>query len=395
MPVFEYQVKDPQGKTLEGTLDVSTREIAVRELRDQGYFPMRVQPQAIPAVPRKWSLGLALLPVKPRDRALFFRHLASTLKAGITPARALHTCEPLTQDMRLRCMIREWIPRVEGGEALSQVMRDYPQICTPVTADIVQAGEKGGFLDVAFNMIAEDLETEVEVRQQLKWQTLYFKMVLPLALLVPPIPRIITINGPDFSRYVPGLVDTTLPVMILLLAGFLVVRLGQHVPSLRRMMDALKMSLPGLSVFTRNAARARFVTNFAYLVRAGVPVAGALRSAAPTCGIAVMERALLAETSALDNGEKLTDVLTRSRQLGSHDLQIIATGEESGTLQESLERLAQHYRIEVKSAMKNLSNTLKIPLYLVAAAAVGYAVVTAAQTYFDRIFEIGDQMMNF
>ncbi|MBI3920624.1 MAG: type II secretion system F family protein [Armatimonadetes bacterium] len=378
---------------------MSDEPAAIAELRAQGYFPMRVQARTPPKAAGTRASGLILFPVKPRDRALFFRHLAATLKAGINPAKALHSCEASTPNVRLRRMIRECIPRVEAGNPLSEVLRNHPQICPAVTVEILQAGEKGGFLDSSLNMIAEDLEMEVEVRQQLKWQTLHFKIVFPIALMIPAIPRIISLERLPLSgylmRYLTGLRETTLPVILLLCSGWLLLRLGQLVPSVRATMDNLKMCLPGFSTFARNRCRSRFTTNLAYLIKAGIPVPGALRTAAPTCGNESMERALLTAVPALEQGERLAEVLGRTRQLSPHDLQIIATGEESGTLSEALDRLSRHYQNEVKGGMKNLANVLRIPMYLALGAVVAYAVGGAAKAYFNRVFELGDEMMNF
>jgi len=399
LPAFEYQAKDQSGNTVRGTLDAASQQIAARELRLQGYFPMRVQPRATGTTRGREKIGLALFPVKLRDRALFFRHLSATLKAGITPARALHTCVDRTPDTRLRRMARNWVPQIEAGTALSEVMRQYPEICPPVTAEIVRAGEAGGFLDSAFSMIAEDLEMQIEVQQQMKWQTLYFKALVPLILLVPPLPGIISLEREPVShyitRYLSGLTSTTLPIIVVLAVLWLFLRVSRAIPRLADFVDSAKMLVPGYSSFAHNSARARFFTNFAYLANAGVPIAGSLRTAASTCGIHRMQRAMMEAVPALEKGSGLTETLQRTGQLGRHDAQILATGEESGTMTDALEKIAHRYQSEVKATMKNLGNVLRIPLYVAAGAAVAYAVGSAATAYFDRVFELGDEMMNF
>jgi len=400
LPLYEYQAKDRAGKTVTGTLDAVDQKVVVRELRAQGYFPMRVRLKAVPAKSGKtFDLGLALFPVKTRDRALFFRHLAATLKAGITPARALHTCVERITDLRLRRLVRQWIPQVEAGKALSDIMRQHPQVCPTVTAEIVRAGEEGGFLDSAFAMIAEDLELQLELQQQMKWQMLYFKILLPLILLIPPLPRLISMEREPLSayltRYLHGLAETTLPLIVLLAVGWCLLHISRAIPLLNELVNGAKMLLPGYARFVQTAARARFFTNLAYLCKAGVPLASGLRAAAPTCGIRRMEQAIMATVPAVEGGARLTESLERSGQLSRYDVQMLATGEESGTIPEALERIAQSYQSEVRGTIKNLGNTLRLPLYLAAGAAVAYAVGTAAVSYFNRLFELGDEMMNF
>jgi type IV pilus assembly protein PilC len=378
---FTYKARDRGGQLVSGKLQGDTAALVAGKLRDQGYIPVSVKGGAAAGANKK-ELKIPGFggKVKKKEVAVFARQFATMINAGISLLRSLSILSDQTENKELARILGEVRNDVEGGSSLSVALARHPKAFDRLFVSMVRSGETGGMLDSVLLRMATTMEKQVELKRKVKSAMTYPVVVGALIVLI--VGGMILFIVPMFKGMYVEL-GGTLPLPTRVLLGissavtgkfYLVILFsGGGVYGWKRWLkttagrkrwDSIKLRLPVFGSLVHKTLLARFARTLGALVRSGVSILDALDLAADTAGNAVMAAALEDTKTAVSQGEPM------SRPLESHPVfpgmvvQMLAVGEETGALDELLDKIADYYDSEVSSTVDALTSLIE-PLLIV------------------------------
>ncbi|MDI6709564.1 MAG: type II secretion system F family protein [Bacillota bacterium] len=401
MGLFTYQIIDRTGNTVRGQMDADHEWMAVTRLRKMGYTVVDVNPvressfrQAF-QVRRKVGVG---------ELSLFSRQLAVMLDAGIPLTRSLFTLSRQTLNPTLSGVLDNIARNVEAGMGLSDSLKAYPDIFPELYVNMIRAGEVGGTLEEILRRLSEQLERDKTLRDSIRSASLYPIVVLSFATAVVLVMMVFIV--PVFARFFPQDVALPLPTRILMaVSGFLrhgwyiwVPALGGGIlafrtclksPGGRRFWDRLKFKLPAIGPLFRRAAIARFTRTLSTLLAGGIPVLQALDAAGPASGNMVIAEAVHRAGEEVQEGKGLAGPLEKSGLFPSMVTQMVAVGEESGSLTLLLVKTAEFYEAEVAAMTRGLSALIEPVLIIIVGCLVGGIIISMYLPIFTFVASLG------
>ena len=380
--IYSYQAKDKGGRTVTGSLDAPDERQAAQEIRDMGYFPMRLAPQRGGAStfspsnssaqqngmeagrrkntamsPGRWLLVHLVFAIYSgvglRDMALMYRQFAAMLGAGVPIYQGLTTLTRQTSNGALRGCLRKISERVQQGEMLTEAMGEFPWIFTEFHLAMVAAGEQTGRLDVMMNRLSSALEQEYSIRNTIKRETWYPCVTLVASFLVPPIVDVVVYN--NVRLYFE---EAVRPLLVAGGIGVGLFVLSRLATNFKLAYDWLIASLPGVGGATRMVAMARFSRAIASLYAAGVAIPDALRYAAAATGNAFMAKRMLTAIPALQGGRGIAEALMATNIFPPMVISMLGTGEQTGGLDATMDKVAEYYEQESATRLHQLSVAL-------------------------------------
>ena len=347
------------------------------------------------AAPRNQS-GLPPLERQPflnaskRDLSAFFGQMASAANAGVSTGKALSTLENHATNKTLRTVAGQLSKRTMSGESLSEGMRAFPGLFTPLMVGIVSAGERGGFLDRSFSRLSEYAERDYQLETSIKKETWYPKLIVFASILIPGVvPLVLQGFGPFLRQVVPPLF-----ILGLLWAIWKAIKIVR--PSLTMLdpffhfIDGVKLVLPIIGKVSRGLATAKFCRALGALYAAGVSPSQSIRFGAEACGNQVMHDRCMTVIPRLEQGETLTQALGSLRVFHPMALQMMQVGEESGDLDSQLEKAADFLESDAETAIRQAIPVLGILAFLAVAAYVASTVISAYSGYGAQINDLID-----
>ena len=401
MATYSYVAKDALGKVITGTSEAENEQILIRRLREKGYFVQKVnssraavKPQAATGQ-KKSGFKFAFGRVGGRDLSIFCRQFATMIDAGVSLVRCLAVLEEQSTNSRLRQIIREVQAAVESGETLSRALGRYPRVFSSLFVGLVRAGEVGGVLDETLNRLSTFLEENERLKRKVKSAMTYPIVVLIFALAVVIV--LVTAVLPKFVEVFKdlGMKDDSLPAptqilvqvsnfatnkwyMVIIIAIGLFMAVSQYVHTRigRRHYDWLKLKVPVFGKLNHKICIARFSRTLSTLLASGVPILGALETVAGAVDNHIISDAVLSARSAIREGEQIGDPLQRSGMFPPMVVQMIAIGEETGSLDSMLSKVADFYEAEVEAALASLAAALEPVMIVILGFIVGFIVVS-------------------
>jgi type IV pilus assembly protein PilC len=398
MPLYSYVAKDAMGRAHTGTSEAENEKILVRTLREKGWWVQKIQEEraAIEAEARAAPTRLTLPffgAVSGRDLAIFCRQFATMINAGVSMVRCLAVLEEQTTSMRLKEIIRDIQSRVEAGETLSRSLQNHPRVFSNLFVGLVKAGEIGGVLDETLNRLATFLEEDQRLRRKVRAAMTYPALVLCFALLIAI--GLVTFILPRFMDVFKDLGIKQLPwptqllvnvsnllthkwyLLILALVLFVVsVQSYTRTRTGRRHWHWLKLRLPVFGKLNHKVALARFSRTLSTLMVSGVPILAALETVAGAIDNDIIADAILAARSAIREGERIGDPLEKSGLFPPMVIQMITIGEETGSLDAMLSKVAEFYELEVDATLQSLTAALEPVLIVLLGTIVGFIVIS-------------------
>lgn len=374
MATFTYAGRDQDGRPVSGEIEAESQAAASRRLLERGIVGMDIRRKSEP----RSSAPSAFVPLwgcGPADFMVFFRQLAGMLRGGMTLSQALTSLATSAPTERLRQIAKAAAERVSTGAKLSEVMKEYPRVFDSFQIAMVETGETSGNLDAILSRLAEYLEHEIELRNLLRRITFHPKLVFVFAIIV-----VLALRRTEFGASL-GPLAAAIPWMIGILAVvWLLFTLGLCDPTFRSAWDSLKLVLPVLGGVVRGLAAAKFSSGLAALYRSGAPLSSAVRTAAAASGNSHVEKRLLAAASLLDQGHSLSDVVARAGVFPPVMLSMLATGEQTGSVDDALEKVREYLDGESRTKAEQIGWALAIGMYLAVALLVGYIAVSFYST---------------
>ncbi len=390
MPTFTYEAREQTGKVERGTREGESAEAVARELKAKGYFVVTIERAARPRSEQWETLKRHLLapvfyPVSSKHRAIFFSSLRALMASGVNVSQAMSTLAKRTHNPQLKAAAEEMAEEAIRGRPMSAIMGKYPGAFPAVALAVMEAGEESGLIEQTAQQLAKFYDRAFEVEQMYRWHTYYPKMLLIALLLIPNIKLLIFGGVGSFFQTV---LSQSLPLLIFILTIWYGGRLLLRVPQLKRALDMLKLMIPWVGSLSRRMSVARWARALAMLIRAGVPVHRAMVTAASAAGNAAIEGALVRQAEGVLHGQSVSNAVAASAYIPRMALDMLATAEGAGTIEDALDKVADYYESETDVGGKQTAMAVGLILYLLVALAILIVVVSFWQGYAGQLSEL-------
>jgi type IV pilus assembly protein PilC len=397
---YAYKVRDTGGHFREGKVKAASENAVAEKLLAMGYVPLEVRRTGT-GLQKEISFGTKR--VTQKDLAIAARQLATMVDAGLSLLRALTILADQVENPELRRVLGKVRQDVEAGHSLSAAFAAEKQVFPPFMISMTRAGESGGFLDGALKQVAETFEADVKLRSQVKSAMTYPVVVFCMAILmcigmlifiVPIFESMFTDLGgqlPAPTRVLVALsaaMKYVIPAVVVLAVGATWWwRKHGRDDRVREVVDPLKMKLPIFGQLTTKIALARFTRNLSTLLSAGVPVLGSLDIVADTSGSVVIARAVHDVRQSVAQGETIAGPLAKHDVFPAMTVQMIASGEEAGAVDQMLRRISQFYDEEVQATTEALTSLIE-PLMIAFLGVVVGSMILALYMPMFSVFDL-------
>ncbi len=381
---FTWEGTDTKGNKVRGKT-LAASEAAVRsQLRKQGVVPVRIS--------KEFTLFKSGGKVTPYDIAIFSRQLATMLGAGIPLVQAFEIVGSGHDNPAMQKLILSTKTDLESGTALAEALGRHPLYFDDLYINLVTAGEQAGALDTLLDKVATYKEKTEDIKKKIKKALFYPAAVMVVAVIVTIILLIFVIpqfeslfkgfgaDLPAFTRMVINLsefVQTKGWFLALVIGGGIsfYVYTRKRSEKLREFEDRLLLKLPIVGNIIEKAAVARFARTLSTMFSAGVPLVEALQSVAGATGNIVYEKAVLSMRDEVSTGQRLQRAMENTGIFPNMVVQMIAVGEESGSLDQMSAKVADFYEADVDNAVDSMSSLLEPLIMAILGVLVGGLVI--------------------
>jgi type IV pilus assembly protein PilC len=374
---------DKKGNRVSGK-SLAASETSLRaDLRRQGVVPTKIRKQS--GIRRGGK-------VKPEDIAIFFRQLATMLAAGIPLVQSFEIVGAGHENPGMQKLILDVKASIEGGSTLHESFAKHPLHFDDLSVNLVQAGEQAGALENLLDKIATYKEKTEAIKKKIKKALFYPAAVLAVAVIVTVILLVFVIpqfealfkgfgaDLPAFTQMVVSLskfVQTKGVFLAMVVGGAIYAFIYFHKRSraMREWIDRAMLKLPIVGPILVKAAIARYARTLATTFAAGVPLVEALTSVAGATGNIVYEKAVLRMRDEVSTGQRLQRSMENTGLFPNMVNQMIAVGEESGSLDAMAGKVADFYELEVDAAVDSMSSLLEPLIMAILGVLVGGLVI--------------------
>lgn len=409
MGEFLYEALDRQGKQVKGLIEAATEEIIIEKLRDMGYYPLNVTPHKV----KSTDVDLLAMPglrlifhrVKMKHVTAFTRQLATLVDAGLPIIRSLTILTEQVESVIFKEKIKAISKDIEAGATLAEAFGKYPKIFDPLYINMVRAGEIGGVLEIVLNRVATFLEKRAAIVSKVKSAMMYPVVVLMMAcgivgfIMIKIVPKFIaiflqmgaTLPGPTMVlvHISDWLLEYWWQVPFILLGIYMTFKFINKFERGRFILDSIKLKLPVFGTLFQKAAIARFASTLGTLVTAGVPILQALDIVRDSSGNEVVSRAMDEVYQSVKDGETIHEPLSKCPVFPPLVYHMVAVGEETGAIDQMLNKVAEAFEQEVEDMVDGLTSLLEPLLIVGLGVLIGGVVIALYLPLFDLPNHIG------
>jgi type IV pilus assembly protein PilC len=391
MATFAYKVMDAKGSPATGQVEGDSKVVAAAALRGRGLTVLDLD-----EVKRGLGQIDILEPfqtIKAKDLTVFSRQFATMVNSGLSMLRCLYVLEEQTPNKKLAKVISQLKEDVEAGISLSDALEKHPRVFSRLYVSMVRAGEIGGILDDVLNRLANQLERDDSIKRAVKSAMVYPIMIATFAILV--LVGMVLILIPMFAKMYKDLGNAKLPLLTRIMMGvsdalrsywFIAIpaivlliwglRRLKHTPRGTDLWDRTKLSMPVFGDIVAKLAVARFSRTLGTLVTSGVPILQAIDITGQAAGNTVIEKAMVNVQQSIKEGQSITRPLEGIRVFPAMVTQMISVGEETGSLDTMLHKIADFYEDEVNASIKALTSIIEPVMMIGVGGIVGLVVIS-------------------
>ena len=404
MPFFAYKGRNARGELMQGVLEGADSGAVADQLFNTGVTPIEItvtKKVATTGREEEWWVKLFEKKVNPMDVQLFSRQMYTLLKAGVPIMRGLAGLQESAISKAFAKVIRDLRESLDSGRELSAAMRRHPEVFTAFYLSMIRVGEMTGRLEEVFLRLFDHLEFDRDMRERVKTATRYPTFVVMAMLGAIVIVNIFVI--PAFQKVFDSF-HTELPLMTRILIGFsqFTVKFWPLLAAVaaagiwgfrawigtqkgRYQWDRIKLRIPIAGKIVLKGTMARFARSFALSSRSGVPIVQALTVVSQTVDNAYLTARVEQMRDGVERGDSILRTAVATGVFTPVVLQMIAVGEESGSLDDLMDEIAQMYEREVDYELKTLSAQIE-PILIVF---LGIMVLVLALGIFLPIWDLG------
>jgi len=386
LKTYHWAGVDKRGIKMKGE-ELGKNENMVRaELRKRGINPSKVNEKKSSIFSQKGK------PVKPREIAIFSRQIATMMQAGVPMIQSFDIIASGHPNPRMKDMLIKVKQSIEGGSTLAEALEQFPVQFDELYINLVRAGESAGVLDTILNTIANYKESIEVIKGKIKKALFYPAAVIGVALIVSAVLLVYVVpqfedifknfgaDLPAFTAFVVSLSRWLVAYwyLVLLIVGgsiFGFIAALKRSKTFQHLFDRLLLKLPVIGGILHNSAIARFARTLAITFRAGVPLVEALETVAGATGSIVYSIAVKRIKDDVAVGHQLNLSMRQVGLFPAMVVQMTAIGEESGSLDTMLIKVAEFYETEVNNAVDALSSLMEPFIMVVVGTLVGGLVI--------------------
>lgn len=409
MDAFQYKAVTKTGEKKDGIIEAESTVSAIERIKELGLYPTSIEkikktakigklpPSTVAKKQSESVFGYLKIPflgvgtVKNKDVVIFTRQLATLIDADLPLVRSLVVLRDQLKSGAMKDIITQLEKDIESGSTLSEAMSRFPRTFSKLYVNMIRAGEVGGVLDVVLDRLAEFSEKSQRLASHIRSALAYPAFVVTVALTVLIV--LITFIVPKFMEIFME-VGSTLPLLtvmllnvssffkanwyfgvILITAMILIFRAVYRNKKTRIMMDEFQLKLPVIGMLVRKVAVARFARTLGTLISSGVPILQALDITKDTAGNEIIARAIGRVHDSIKEGESIAKPLEASGVFPLMVVNMIDVGEETGSLDRMLIKVADTYEEEVDISVGALTSLLEPLLIVFMGIIVGFIVI--------------------
>ena len=395
-PVFYWKGIDSQGLEQEGELQALNINFVKAQLRKQGITPGKIRKKK-PAL-----FGLGEKKITTREIALFARLLSTMIQAGIPLVQSLNVVAEGTENAALQKIIISIRNEVADGNMLSAGLRRHPEYFDQLFCNLVEAGEKSGALEAMLNRVALYKEKTDRIKAKVK-KALYYPIAVlsigfavMLILLLKVVPQFEALFN-SFNAELPIMTQIVIGISefiqywwwsilgLLILIPFLLKKSYKNSEQVAYRIDALTLRMPIIGLIIKKSSIARFARTLSTSFTAGMPLVESMTSSAGASGNRVYTRAIFTARDSIATGQQLHFALKTTRIFPTMVTLMVSIGEESGSLDRMLDKVAGFYEEEVDDAVEAMTTLLE-PIVV---AVLGFLVGGLVLAMYLPIFKMG------
>ncbi len=399
MPTFSYKVIELSGHQKLGKMDMNTPSEVANALREKGYRIIYIKEAKGFGVSRVSSNRITenkgifsrLSKISVRDLSIFTNQFGTMLNAGLSISRCLAVLEKQTNNKKLATITHSVAESVNKGESLSHALAKYPDVFSSLYVSMAKAGEKSGTLGNALLKMSAFLQRDYETKSKIKGAMMYpvavliFAIAIIIGLFIFVIPKFedalsqlgAPLPGPTKIVFATAnfLVHKGWLVLIVSIAAYALYMQWIKTPAGRRQKDASSLRTPIFGNLNKKAAIARFSDTFATLFGSGVPLIDALQTVRGTIDNVVIGDSIEGIVNDVKRGESLAASFEKSGMFTTMLVEMTGIGEESGSLEKMLHKVAEFYNEEVDYIMNNVTALINPIMIVIVGGLVGSIVI--------------------
>jgi type IV pilus assembly protein PilC len=388
MSLFSYTASDTSGNKKSGTVDARTRDLAVSLLKTQGLYVIELAEKR-----RNIRERMGLFTGVPQGEVVAFtRQFSTMISAGLPISRALDVLSNQASNKTMGKIITEVLRDIEGGSSLSMALSRHPQVFPPTYQALVRAGEASGKLDEILKRLASTMEKQRELNAKFKGAMVYPSIVflamigvfvLMMVFVIPKLAEMyksLNVELPAMTQAMITLsdfmVNNFIVLIILSVAGFMGARYFLKTESGREVLSNLVFGIPIFGKINRQKEVTDFTRTLSLLIASAIPIVEALNIVAGVMRNKAFRDAAYGAAAAVEKGNALSEYVKTNKVFPPLLGQMVSVGEETGQLDDVLDRVANYLEGEVDHAVKGLSAALEPVILLMLGGMVGFLIIS-------------------
>lgn len=399
MPRYRYEAQSFEGSRIQGIFEADSYDQVVAMIREKNYFPTDIS--EIKGAKDVKDLGLMFGKVDKKSISLFCHQFAAVIKAGVPMSQSLFILFRQTENKMLKAALEDVYDDVQTGKTLSESMAVHPKVFPPILINMINAGEVSGTLEESLERMALHFEKDYKLQRKVKSAMIYPVAVVIIAIIV--VIFLLTQVVPTFETIFNSAgSELPLPTKMLLAASEFVKANGLYLligavvaviafrvyiktPNGRYAWHSFLLKVPVVKKLMNNTIAARFSRTLGTLTVTGVPLSDALGVTGRVVGNAVAERAMQRIQEDVTKGDSIALSMERLELFPVMLVQMTQVGEESGTLDDMLDKTADFYEGEVEASVGRLTAMMEPAIIVVLGGIVAFIVLSIALPMFDMV----------
>ncbi len=398
MPFFHYVARERTGKKIRGKIESPTQVAAIAELKKQGILVLSIKQEVKGLLDMEIQFGR---PVKNRDFVIFLRQFATLIRSGIGIVDSIHILSQQSESKKLRKYLADVEMDLQQGIQFSEACAKFPKVFEPMFLSMVRAGEASGNMELVLERLATFYEKSYYTKEKIKSAMAYPITVglltvgvtaFLLAFIVPSFVGMFSGMGAELPaitqmvmEFSNSVTETWYLYILGLLSLLLILRVTVNTPYGRFYLDYVTLKLPIFGKLLQKGALARMSRTLATLFSSSVPVLQSLTIVEGVVGNKVIANALIESKEGLSQGKRLSEPFKKTWVIPPMVSHMIAVGEETGSLDAMLDKVADFYEREVDNSVDKLKSLIE-PIMIVLLAGIVGTIVLAIMVPMLEIF---------
>jgi type II secretory pathway component PulF len=404
MPQFAYRARNAQGGLVEGVVDCADRAVAIRQIEQQRYVPIKIEIVDAPARPAARNGSAKVAPTEnikiPHGQLLLFtEQLAHLLQAGMTLDEGLSILQKRLKQPRLEQMTRALHQALVDGRSFSQALREFPRIFPPLYVNLVAAGEASGALPEILLRLVKHLMQAKNLRDRVQLALIYptalaiagtILIMVFITFMVPQLTGFMSQNGGTLPLPTRMLLSVHHAITgywwlaaILVVGGIMGFRAFVRSAEGRIAWDRFRLRVPGYGRLIRHRYYAQFSRTLGTLMENGIPLLRSLDLVAEIAGNKFLEAKLIEVRRAVIDGATLSAALGEQQLFPDLFTDMMAVGEQTGHFAETMQTIADVYERELDRTVGVISTLIPIVIVVLIAIVVGLVVYSILSAVFE------------